>query len=135
MSAARSAVALLFLSFLFASCAPKLGEGCDNNIDCSVTASRDCDLAQPGGYCTIANCTPRSCGDEGRCVRFRPDEPRLAADWCMASCEDTGDCGRDAYVCRSAAQLNEARRKEGEDNRIAEVLGGNPGGKFCVAKD
>jgi hypothetical protein len=48
----------------------------------------------------------------------------------MAACEDTGDCGRDAYWCRSAAQLN-----EGQDKDIAQVLGSNPGGKFCVAKD
>jgi hypothetical protein len=127
MSAVRSTIALL-LVFLCASCAPRLGDSCENRGDCSVTGNRECDVSQPGGYCTISNCTRDSCGDEGVCVRFRPDDPRLAADWCMASCDETSDCDRDAYVCRSAAQLN-----EGEPKRLAEVLDGK--GKFCVAKE
>lgn len=135
MSFGRAAISFVLLS-LCTACAPRLGDGCENNVDCSVTGGRQCDTSQPGGYCTIANCTSATCGDEGVCVRFRPDEPRLSADWCMASCEDTGDCGRDAYVCKSAAQLNPT---DAEGNptgkRIAEVLGGKGGGKFCVAKE
>ncbi len=121
--------------FAAAACAPRLGDGCDTNVDCSVSGDRDCDTTQPGGYCTIANCTAGSCGDEGRCVRFRPDEPRLSADWCMAKCSDTGDCDRDAYVCRSAKQLNDEAQEKGERYRIAEVLERRKSGKFCVAKD
>jgi hypothetical protein len=113
-------------------CAPKLGDACNNRADCSVNNDRDCDLAQPGGYCTIANCEPNSCGEDGVCVRFKPDEPRLSANWCMATCGNTGDCDRDRYVCLSAEQLNE---KAPKGRRVAEVLEGRDTRKFCVVGD
>ena len=113
-------------------CAPKLGDGCTTRADCSVNNDRDCDRSQPGGYCTIENCEPDSCGDEGVCVRFKPDEPRLSSNWCMATCSETGDCDRDRYVCRSASQLND---DDPGAPRVAEVLEGRKSQKFCVVKD
>lgn len=92
-----------------------------------MQGDRSCDLSQPGGYCTIADCSPGSCGDEGRCVRFKPDDPRLSRDWCMARCGNSGDCDRDNYVCRSADQLN-----QGMESRVAETLDGRKSSKFCV---
>src|SRR4051812_37749091 len=124
----------MFLSWLAAcagACSPRLGDGCDRASDCSVNLDRFCDVTQPGGYCTIADCEPGSCGDEGRCVRFEPDQPRLTRSWCMAKCSSDGDCDRDRYVCRSAAELNTDR----ENDRIAEVLDSKKNGKFCVVKE
>jgi hypothetical protein len=127
-------LAALFLLGLGATgaCAPRLGDGCSSSQDCSVNGDRYCDRSQPGGYCTIVDCSPGSCGDEGYCVRFRPGQQRLSRDFCMAKCGDTGDCGRDRYVCRSAAQLN-----EGKDTAdlVAEVLDKKTSGKFCVVDE
>jgi hypothetical protein len=115
-----------------AACAPRLGDGCERNTDCSVNRDRTCDLSQPGGYCTIADCDPGSCGDEGRCVRFQPDEPRRSRNWCMLRCSNNGDCDRDRYVCRSAQELN-APLVAADQPRLAAVLDSNQNGKFCIA--
>ncbi|MET0343668.1 MAG: hypothetical protein ABW252_21830 [Polyangiales bacterium] len=120
---------------LLGACAPKLGDSCNRATDCSANGDRVCDEAQPGGYCTIANCEPGTCGDEGLCVRFRPDEPRLSSQWCMAKCGS--DCDRGAYTCKSAEELNsEAQPNTVGANestaRIAVVLDSNVNGKFCV---
>lgn len=128
----RQSMFILALSGLAWGCAPKLGDDCRTNVDCSVNPGRFCDRSQPGGYCTIANCEPNSCGEEGVCVRFKPDEPRLSSSWCMANCSRTSDCGRDAYVCRSASALNE---NTPSGDRTAEVLDGRTNAKFCVVKD
>ena len=125
------------------ACAPKLGDGCKQGIDCDVRNQRICDRAQPGGYCTIPNCKPGDCGDDGVCVRFRTDEPRLSVTYCMLKCSDGSDCDRDAYVCRSAQRLNDDFQKEhcptGEEGalctrQVAEVLDGSGGAKFCISK-
>jgi len=113
------------------ACAPKLGDGCKTSTDCSVRGDRICDKAQPGGYCTIANCTPGDCGDEGICVKFRPNEPRLSSSYCMAKCDTTADCARDRYVCRNAEQINEAS----EDGDLAEATEGSASAKFCTVKE
>jgi hypothetical protein len=131
----RQLVICAVFGVLGLGCAPALGDACKTRTDCSVNNDRYCDTSQPGGYCTIVNCAPGSCGDEGYCVRFKPDEPRLSSDWCMAKCSDDGDC-RDAYVCRSAKQLNERDKDDDVDEpRIAEMLDKKTNGKFCVAKD
>ena len=117
----------LSLCLAVAGCADELGDPCDNSADCSPTADRTCDIAQPGGYCTIEGCEGGGCPDEGRCVQFDPDEPRLSSTWCMASCSDNGDC-RALYACRSAEQL-------GLFGVEAVVLDkGESKGKFCVSE-
>jgi hypothetical protein len=133
------------------ACAPKLGDGCKQGIDCDVRNARVCDRSQPGGYCTIPNCKPGDCGDEGVCVRFRPDQPRLSVNYCMLKCGSSSDCDRDAYYCRSAAEINAllspdagAEEDASSDdetadqviggNRVAEVLDGDGTRKFCLAK-
>ena len=121
-------------------CAPRLGDGCSSSTDCSVNGDRSCDIAQPGGYCTIVDCSPGGCGDEGYCVRFRPDEPRLSRNYCMLKCSDNGDCDRDAYACRSSNQVNDRNGDGKQDpaeqaDRIAEVIDSREGGKFCVVKE
>jgi hypothetical protein len=49
----------------------------------------------------------------------------------MAKCSDNGDCDRDRYVCRNAAQLNEGC-PDGT-SCVAELLD-SKGGKFCVVR-
>lgn len=131
----------LLLSTLGA-CAPKFGDGCERSVECSANGDRLCDRSQPGGYCTLANCEPKACGDEGVCVRFRADAPRLSSSWCMATCDSTSDCDRDEYVCRSAAQLNELRGASSSADTenamagsvFAEVLDDKKSQKFCVVR-
>jgi hypothetical protein len=135
----RHKVLMLLLLAYAPACAPRLGDGCERNSDCSVQGDRTCDLAQTGGYCTIADCETDTCGDEGRCVRFQPEEPRQARAWCMAKCSDNGDCDRDRYVCRNVAQLNEAAgcpidpETGDRTSCLAEMLD-TKGGKFCVVR-
>ncbi len=135
-------VSILASAFaLSGGCAPRLGDGCKVSQDCSVNGDRACDVAQPGGYCTIVDCSPGGCGDEGYCVRFRPDEPRLSRNYCMARCGDTDDCGRDAYVCRGTKQLNDTNDNgkvdlSEEADRFAEIVDNKKKDKkFCVVKE
>jgi hypothetical protein len=133
---------LLLLALPLSACAPKLGDGCERTAECSVNGDRTCDRSQPGGYCTIPDCEANSCPDDGACVRFQPDEPRLSRAWCMASCGNTKDCDRDRYVCRNADQLNAYDAPEQNEMmesfmvpplpRVAEVLDKDPNRKFCV---
>jgi hypothetical protein len=121
----------LFFAALMLSataCAPKLGDECSNATDCSANGDRVCDEAQPGGYCTIPNCEPGTCGDEGLCVRFRPDEPRLSSQWCMAKCGR--GCDRDQYTCVDVTEL--ATLPSGGVNAV--ILDKDTDGKFCVVK-
>jgi hypothetical protein len=123
---------LLAATLIFSvACGPQLGDSCKTATDCSIQGNRICDKSQPGGYCTIANCDKGGCGDgEGVCVRFRPDEPRLSVSYCMKECSDSSDC-RDAFGCRTAAQLN----AKSAESRVAEVVDTNAGAKFCVLKE
>lgn len=126
----RYKLSIALFALCAAACAPRLGDGCKTTTDCSVQGTRICDRAQPGGYCTIANCKRGDCGDEGVCVRWRPSEPRLSASYCMAKCSSTSDCDRDAYVCRNAEQIKD----ENGGVELAEVLDGSGGAKFCTVK-
>ena len=57
----------------------------------------------------------------------------------MEKCSSTGDCNRDAYVCRSADELGMVTEGVGmsEDSMLmrAEVLDSDPNQKFCVVKE
>jgi len=134
LSLSLPAVAYLLGCLLgLSACGPKFGDDCENSTDCSVRNDRICDTSQPGGYCTIPNCKTGDCGDDGVCVRFRPQEPRLSTTFCMAKCDKTKDCDRDRYACRSAEQVNENAVDSTGD--LAEVLDGSGNAKFCILKD
>jgi hypothetical protein len=111
MSARRLALAfaLLVSSALpfAAGCSPTIGDTCGVSTDCDINGTRICDLAQPGGYCTIRGCDVGTCPDgEASCIQFRADEPRLADSFCMAVCDSDGDCRRDeGYRCVEAAEV------------------------------
>lgn len=96
---------------LGSACSPKIGDGCNQRLDCSRTQQdRLCDNSAPGGYCTVYDCTPGSCPDEANCVAFNqwPASTQQCNDWarsgadigrfCMRRCEDDSDC-RDGYSC------------------------------------
>lgn len=113
--------------FAASGCAPEIGDDCKTSLDCSSQGSRLCDRTQPHGYCTLQGCEPGTCPDDSVCVKFRPEQERLAATFCMARCSDDGDCRSDeGYRCTSAREFGE--RDAGE----AEILG-RPEQAFCSA--
>jgi len=60
---------------LFASaCGKQIGDPCATNLDCQTDGTRDCDLSQPGGYCTINGCDELLCPSEAVCIRIFPYE-------------------------------------------------------------
>ncbi|NUN16696.1 MAG: hypothetical protein HUU55_23975 [Myxococcales bacterium] len=80
------------LAFLGAiGCAAEIGDDCNTNLDCGT--AKQCDLSQPGGYCTAANCDSVPCPDGAICVAFSEQD-----HFCMAACDSNSDC-RDSYVC------------------------------------
>jgi hypothetical protein len=107
---------------LFGGCAPEIGDDCETSVDCSVNGDRICDRAQPGGYCTVMSCEENTCPEDAVCVEFRFMPARLAESYCMAPCDDDGDC-RDGYDCVRVSELDV----------IARVLddGGDDGLRFC----
>jgi hypothetical protein len=115
------------LVFLAPACGKEIGDSCNTNVDCDQNGNRDCDLSQPGGYCTINGCDEKSCPSEAVCIRIFPYEamgstcqldsdctsnelclpegfcvPRASERrYCERTCGDNGDC-RGGYVCHQA---------------------------------
>lgn len=92
---------------LAVGCSPSIGDSCGASTDCDVNGTRTCDLAQPGGYCTVRGCDVGTCpAGEATCVQFRSDEPRLTDSFCMYSCDSDSDCRDDeGYRCLTGAQV------------------------------
>jgi hypothetical protein len=109
---------LLLLATLLAlaiGCKPEIGDDCQLSTDCSAQGDRLCDITAPGGYCTVFNCEPNSCPeDESLCLQFGSQRSPVdacqdaqssspyARAFCMATCEENGDC-RDGYECANVA--------------------------------
>lgn len=55
---------------LVAGCGHSIGDACQTNVDCSPLGDRFCDIAPPGGYCTIEDCGLTTCPSEAACIRF-----------------------------------------------------------------
>jgi len=136
---ARQQYALILLASILGACAPEIGDECETSVDCDIQNKRTCDLTQPDGYCTLAGCDTGTCPDEAVCVAFRPDPERLSENWCMAACDDSGDC-RSGYRCLRAEQLGEIEIAVVDDQTgetvvepspLAESLDGD-GSKFCT---
>jgi hypothetical protein len=51
-------------------CSRTIGDACISNVECSALGDRYCDVASPGGYCTVEGCDELSCPDSSTCVRF-----------------------------------------------------------------
>lgn len=56
--------------FCQSGCSRTIGDACKNNVECSALGDRYCDVASPGGYCTVEGCDQTSCPDSAVCVRF-----------------------------------------------------------------
>lgn len=133
----RLTIALLLAIVALTGCKQHIGDSCGNSTDCSVTGERQCDLAQPGGYCTVFSCDPDTC-PEGVCVEWRFIPSRTAETWCMKTCNGDGDC-RFEYSC---VFPNEITMSGGfdpnlpEDERVARIVdlqGNRASSKICVA--
>jgi hypothetical protein len=95
-------------------CAPEIGDSCALSTDCASDGTRVCDTSEPGGYCTILNCTGTDLGSPcpggDVCVLFNANVPgcpyssqtpaRTGQSFCMAGCNTNDDC-RGGYSCRS----------------------------------
>ncbi|MFO0573207.1 MAG: hypothetical protein U1A78_04345 [Polyangia bacterium] len=69
-SAAAVLVVAVTLVVTAGGCSRKIGDGCTSNVECSPLGDRFCDLASPGGYCTIEGCDIDTCPDSAACIRF-----------------------------------------------------------------
>ncbi|HEX7499996.1 MAG TPA: hypothetical protein VF524_06780 [Polyangia bacterium] len=126
----RFASFFVVLALLAPACGKEIGDPCTTNVDCAQDGTRDCDLSQPGGYCTVNGCDEKFCPSEAVCIRVFPYAPgkKCTADsdctsdglclpdvpdsycvpraaerrYCERSCGSNGDC-RGGYVCREAA--------------------------------
>lgn len=127
----RLLFALALLALLAPACGKEIGDDCTTNVDCAQDGTRDCDLSQPGGYCTVNGCDEISCPSEAVCIRIFPYEspgtpcgndsdctstelclPHLPQGYCVPraserrycerKCGSNGDC-RGGYLCREAA--------------------------------
>jgi hypothetical protein len=91
-----------------AACTPSIGDKCVLSTDCSVQGNLVCDNAQPGGYCTMLNCSGNSCPGGAGCVLFNAavqgcaytdrSISRTGRTFCMAQCHKDSDC-RGGYIC------------------------------------
>ena len=108
-----------------AACAPSIGDSCGGSRDCSTTGDRVCDLAQPGGYCTILGCDPDTCPGSSLCVEWRFEPGRLAETWCMAAC--SGGC-RALYRCVRPSWID-------MEGRVVEGGAPNPAARIIDLED
>jgi len=87
--AVKSAAALMIPVLLVlggSGCGKQIGDECQTASDCDPSGSRICDLAQPGGYCTILGCDQTTCPGEATCIRYFPTPFLTKA--CDPYCED-----------------------------------------------
>jgi len=124
-------------SLVGTGCKQHIGDSCGSSTDCSVTGERQCDLAQPGGYCTVFSCDPDTC-PEGACVEWRFIPSRTAETWCMKTCNNTGDC-RFEYACVFPNQITMNGEFDPDlsvDERVARIIdldAYKAEAKLCVA--
>jgi len=101
----RATISLLVILAL-TGCKEHVGDSCGSSIDCSPTGELQCDLSQPGGYCTVFACDADTC-PEGACVEWRFVPSRTADTWCMKTCDNTPDCRRE-YSCVLPANITQS---------------------------
>ncbi len=129
---------LLLAGFAMAGCKEHIGDSCGTSTDCSVSGERQCDLAQPGGYCTVFSCDADTC-PEGACVEWRFMPSRTAETWCMKTCSSTGQCDRLEYACvfpNNITMTGEFDPDLPADERVARIIdldAFRAEAKICVA--
>jgi hypothetical protein len=133
----RIAMLALVAAMMVSGCRMNIGDGCGSSTDCSVTGERQCDLAQPGGYCTVFSCDPDTC-PQGACVEWRFVPSRTAETWCMKTCDDDGWC-RNEYWCVFPSEIDQQGEWAADlapDERSARIIDLNQfkaTAKICVA--
>lgn len=129
-------------------CSMEIGDECTENVDCSTSGDRVCDITAPGGYCTVLDCEPDTCPEEAVCVAW--GEGLSERTFCMRHCGSGDDC-REGYTCFSptdfgycaanCAEDEECRRRYGCTEDIADydpaswgrIVDASPrGSKFCT---
>jgi hypothetical protein len=132
-----AALAAVVLAVLAVGCTPHIGGSCTLNTDCSIDNSKQCDNSQPGGYCTVFNCSPNTCPNNAVCVELQANVPgcpyddysspsRSGRSMCLKSCNQDSDCRQgEGYVCRSMTDI----RSSGVE---AVILDDNQSQKVCV---
>jgi hypothetical protein len=88
-------VLLVLCAMSVAACSKDIGDECTTNVDCEQNLTRDCDLSQPGGYCTVNGCDEKLCPSEGFCVRVFPYEYKTPAN----TCAQDSDCLSSDQLC------------------------------------
>ncbi|HSN81608.1 MAG TPA: hypothetical protein VLS88_03435 [Polyangiales bacterium] len=133
----RRTVVLLLAGAGMMGCQQNIGDACGSSTDCSLTGDRQCDLAQPGGYCTVFSCDPDTC-PQGACVEWRFIPSRTAETWCMKTCNDDRNC-RSEYSCVLPSAIDRNGQFDPtlpQDEQVARIidLEGNPtDSRICVA--
>ncbi|MGD8316308.1 MAG: hypothetical protein PVH21_08265 [Myxococcales bacterium] len=133
----RRAIVLVLAGLAAAGCQQRIGDSCRSSTDCSPTGERQCDLAQPGGYCTVFSCDPDTC-PQGACVEWRFIPSRTAETWCMKTCTEDGNCRTD-YSCVLPSEINMSGEFEPNlpvDEQVARIIdleGSRAESKICAA--
>jgi hypothetical protein len=110
--AAAATLAIASGTAMLTGCTPQIGDSCSLSTDCASDGTRVCDTAEPGGYCTVLNCTGNNlgsvCPDNAYCINFNPNVPgcpynprvvsRASEAECRNGCGNNGDC-RAGYIC------------------------------------
>ena len=78
--------ALVVCTVAALGCGREIGDECQTAAECNPNGSRQCDVSQPGGYCTITGCDEKSCPEEAVCIRYFPTEFLTLP--CNSCCED-----------------------------------------------
>lgn len=119
----RLGMILWLATLALTGCKQNIGDSCSNSSDCSVTGERQCDRAQPGGYCTVFSCDPDTC-PQGACVEWRFIPSRTAETWCMKTCGQDSSC-RAQYSCVFPDRINMDGEWEAdlpEEERVARII-------------
>jgi hypothetical protein len=87
----RNLPSLALLALSAVGCGRSIGDACTTNVDCSQDGNRDCDLSQPGGYCTVIGCDEKSCPSEAVCIRVFPYEYKTSDNVCVQDSECAAD--------------------------------------------
>lgn len=127
----RSSLVVIFACLV--ACGRGIGDGCETGLNCSASASRLCDMTQPGGYCTLAGCQRGSCPSDSVCVTFwqttaqtEIDRNRLSVNYCMRTCDERSDCRDDeGYDCVTGKDFG---------YRGEAMVMGDQKVKFCAVK-
>ena len=133
----RATISLLAILAL-TGCKMHVGDSCGSSIDCSTTGELQCDLSQPGGYCTVFACDADTC-PEGACVEWRFIPSRTAETWCMKTCDNSRDCRRSEYSCvlpEKITQSGDISESLPVEERVARIIDLNvykAEAKICVA--